>query len=123
MQKKLMLTSKKTKETYSPSQVRSKKQKRESSNHNKFVVAEENVCNNSRILRMEKNKEDDCDVDACIEKLEKLGWRTQDPLLYDTALLLFGESGVCRKLWMHLLMPESCEKWVRNAGSKYGLLG
>lgn len=113
----------KTKETSSPSQARSKKQKRESSNPNKFVVAEENVCDNSRILRMEKNKEDDCDVDACIEKLEKLGWRTQDPLLYDTALLLFGESGVCRKLWMHLLMPESCEKWVRNAGSKYGLLG
>ncbi|GJU17049.1 hypothetical protein Tco_1145015 [Tanacetum coccineum] len=51
---------------------------------------------------------------ACIEKLDKLGWGAEDPL-YDTALLLFGQSADYRKLWLHLKL-ESCGKWVKNAG-------
>ncbi|GJR69806.1 L10-interacting MYB domain-containing protein-like protein [Tanacetum coccineum] len=70
-------------------------------------------------MMMEKNKEDD--MYACFKKLENIGWGTEDPL-YDTALLLFGESAEYRKLWL-LLKPESCGKWVKNAGSKFGLLG
>ncbi|GKD70226.1 hypothetical protein Tco_1324316 [Tanacetum coccineum] len=66
-------------------------------------------------MMMEKNKEDD--MYACFKKLENIGWGTEDPL-YDTALLLFGESAEYRKLWL-LLKPESCGKWVKNAGSKH----
>ncbi|GKB51888.1 hypothetical protein Tco_0902641, partial [Tanacetum coccineum] len=70
-------------------------------------------------MMMGKNKEDD--MCACFKKLENIGWGTEDPL-YDTALLLFGESADYRKLWL-LLKPESYRKWVKNAGSKFGLLG
>ncbi|GKD43018.1 hypothetical protein Tco_1267663, partial [Tanacetum coccineum] len=35
---------------------------------------------------IEKNKEND--MGACFEKLEKIGWGTEDPM-YDTAILLF----------------------------------
>ncbi|GKD51907.1 hypothetical protein Tco_1280883, partial [Tanacetum coccineum] len=63
-------------------------------------------------MMMGKNKEDD--MCACFKKLENIGWGTEDPL-YDTALLLFGESADYRKLWL-LLKPESCRKWVKNDG-------
>nr|GEX53625.1 L10-interacting MYB domain-containing protein-like [Tanacetum cinerariifolium] len=52
---------------------------------------------------------------ACIEKLDKVGWAAQDPM-YDTALLLFGQSVDYRKLWLHL-KPESCGNWVKSVGS------
>ncbi|GKD69297.1 hypothetical protein Tco_1323387, partial [Tanacetum coccineum] len=39
--------------------------------------------------------------------------------LYDTALLLFGQSVNYKKLWLHL-KTKSCGKWVKNAG-KYVL--
>ncbi|GKB18367.1 L10-interacting MYB domain-containing protein-like protein [Tanacetum coccineum] len=67
----------------------------------------------SKMMRMmnEKNKDD---MGACFKKLENIGWGTEDPL-YETALLLFGESADYRKLWLHL-KPESCGKWVKNAG-------
>ncbi|GKB51889.1 putative ribonuclease H-like domain-containing protein [Tanacetum coccineum] len=67
-------------------------------------------------IMMGKNKEDD--MCACFEKLENIGWGTEDPL-YDTALLLFCESADYRKLWL-LLKPESCRKWVKNAGNWVG---
>ncbi|GJY55662.1 hypothetical protein Tco_0454777 [Tanacetum coccineum] len=68
----------------------------------------------SKMMRMmmEKNKEDD--MGACIEKLDKMGWGAQEPI-YNTALLLFGQSADYRKLWLHL-KPESCGNWVKNAG-------
>ena len=65
------------------------------------------------------DKEDD-EIGACFEKLEKLGWG-EGPM-YDTAVLLFGESSDYRKIWLHL-KPKSCVNWVKNAGSKFGLLG
>nr|GEW86433.1 DNA-directed DNA polymerase [Tanacetum cinerariifolium] len=49
-----------------------------------------------------EKKEDD--MGACIEKLDKVGWAAQDPM-YDTALLLFGQSADYRKLWLHM-KPE-----------------
>ncbi|KAJ0514263.1 putative Myb/SANT-like domain-containing protein [Helianthus annuus] len=52
-------------------------------------------------------------------KLETLGWDESDAK-YETALLLFGESADLRKLWVRL-KPQNCEKWVKNAGAKYGL--
>ncbi|KAK9064947.1 hypothetical protein SSX86_016330 [Deinandra increscens subsp. villosa] len=67
--------------------------------------------------RLNKEKEDD--VDACMEKLEKMEWGEGDPR-YDTALLLFGESADLRKVWLRL-KTSSCESWVRNAGRKYRL--
>ncbi|XP_071728000.1 uncharacterized protein [Rutidosis leptorrhynchoides] len=100
--------------TRSPTQ--SKKRKRKDVNHNIMVVAEDisNIAN----MMMEKHKGDD--MSACIDKLEKLGWEPNNPM-YETALLLFGESADFRKLWL-VLKPESCESWIRNAGKKYGLL-
>ncbi|GKA28165.1 hypothetical protein Tco_0714333 [Tanacetum coccineum] len=63
-------------------------------------------------------KEDE--IDACFEKLERLG--CGEGPMYDTAVLLFGESSDYRKFWLNL-KPKSCANWVKNAGSKYGLLG
>ncbi|GJX26319.1 hypothetical protein Tco_0232615 [Tanacetum coccineum] len=77
----------------------------------KLEVLEEDVSKLTRMM-MEKNKEDD--MGACIEKLDKIGWVAQDPM-YDTALLLFGQSADYRRLWLHL-KPESCGNWVKNAG-------
>nr|GEY97702.1 L10-interacting MYB domain-containing protein-like [Tanacetum cinerariifolium] len=57
-------------------------------------------------------KEDD--MGACIEKFNKVRWAAQDPM-YDTALLLFGQSADYRKLWLHL-KPESCGNWVKSVG-------
>nr|GEY68704.1 L10-interacting MYB domain-containing protein-like [Tanacetum cinerariifolium] len=77
----------------------------------KKLETSEDVSKLTRMM-MEKNKEDD--MGAYIEKLDKLGWGAEDPL-YDTALLLFGQSADYTKLWLHL-KPESCGKWVKNAG-------
>nr|GEU85230.1 lysophospholipid acyltransferase 1-like [Tanacetum cinerariifolium] len=63
-------------------------------------------------------KEDD--MGACIEKLDKVGWAAQDPM-YDSALLLFGQSADYKKLWLHL-KPESCGNWVKSVGRKFRLL-
>ncbi|PWA88629.1 hypothetical protein CTI12_AA118640 [Artemisia annua] len=83
----------------------------------KLETLEEDVSKLTRMV-MEKDKEDD--MGACIEKLDKMGWGAEEPI-YDTALLLFGQSADYRKLWLHL-KPESCGKWVKNAGSMFGLL-
>ncbi|VFQ70968.1 unnamed protein product [Cuscuta campestris] len=56
------------------------------------------------------------DMDACLEKLETLGWDESDAK-YETVLLLFGESADLQKLWVRL-KPQNCEKWVKNAGAK-----
>lgn len=77
------------------------------------------IINVAKML-VEKNSIDN-DMDACMEKLEKMEWGEEDPR-YDTALLLFGESADIRKVWLRL-KPVSCESWVRNAGRKFGLLG
>nr|GEZ94088.1 hypothetical protein [Tanacetum cinerariifolium] len=71
----------------------------------------------SKIMRMlmeEKN-----DMGACIEKLDKVGWAAQDPM-YDTALLLFGQSADYRQLWLHL-KPESCRNWAKSALHEVGI--
>nr|GEZ77587.1 hypothetical protein [Tanacetum cinerariifolium] len=39
----------------------------------------------------------------------------QDPM-YDTGLLLFGQSADYRKLWLHL-KPKSCGNWVKSVGN------
>nr|GEW16803.1 nucleic acid-binding, OB-fold [Tanacetum cinerariifolium] len=80
------------------------------SSDNVTVAAKDTIKDAS--MTMEKNK--DNEIHACFEKLEKIGWGTEDPL-YDTALLLFLESAEYRKLWL-LLRPKSCGKWVKNAG-------
>ncbi|PWA38177.1 Nucleic acid-binding, OB-fold [Artemisia annua] len=72
----------------------------------KFEILEKDVSILTRMM-MEKNKEDD--MGACIEKLDAMGWGAEEPI-YDTALLLFGQSADYRKLWLHL-KPESCGKW------------
>ncbi|GKC73656.1 L10-interacting MYB domain-containing protein-like protein [Tanacetum coccineum] len=77
----------------------------------KLETLEEDVSKLTRMM-MEKSKEDD--MGACIEKLDKMGWGAEEPI-YDTALLLFGQSADYRKLWLHLKL-ESCGKWVKNAG-------
>nr|GFA01629.1 hypothetical protein [Tanacetum cinerariifolium] len=48
-------------------------------------------------------------------------WRNLDGM-YDTVVLLFGESSDYRKIWLHL-KPKSCVNWVENAGGMtHGLL-
>ena len=98
------------------SQTHSTKRKHQSSNQN-ILAAAKDIPKAARTM-VEKNTEDD--MGSCFEKLENIGWGTEDPL-YDTALLLFGECVDYRKVWLHL-KPESRENWVKNAGSKYGLL-
>ncbi|PWA88630.1 hypothetical protein CTI12_AA118650 [Artemisia annua] len=83
----------------------------------KLETLEEHVSKLAKMM-MDKNKEND--MVACFEKLDKIGWVAQDPM-YDTAILLFGQSADYRKLWLHL-KPESCGNWVKNAGSMFGLL-
>ncbi|GJS79614.1 hypothetical protein Tco_0729495 [Tanacetum coccineum] len=53
-------------------------------------------------------------IDACMEKLENVGWGTHNPL-YEVAVMLYSESVDYRKVWMRL-KPESLENRVRNAG-------
>nr|GFC08666.1 L10-interacting MYB domain-containing protein-like [Tanacetum cinerariifolium] len=77
--------------------------------YKKLATLEEGVSKMMRML-MEKKKEDD--MVSCIEKLDKVGWEAQDPM-YNTALLLFGQSADYRKLWLHL-KPESCGNWVKS---------
>nr|GEY75369.1 L10-interacting MYB domain-containing protein-like [Tanacetum cinerariifolium] len=81
--------------------------------YKKLATLEEGVSKMMRML-MEEEKKDD--MGTCIEKLDKVGWAAQD-LMYDTALLLFGQSTDYRKLWLHL-KPESCGNWVKSVGRK-----
>ncbi|KAL8199533.1 hypothetical protein R6Q57_013101 [Mikania cordata] len=67
---------------------------------------------------IEKHKASN-DIEACMAKLESMGWDVLDAK-YQTAILLFGESADLRKVWL-LLNPLACEPWVNNAGAKYGL--
>ncbi|XP_052626080.1 uncharacterized protein LOC128133183 [Lactuca sativa] len=62
---------------------------------------------------MEKS-EMDKDVDACMEKLNKMEWGEEDER-HKTALLLFGESANVRKVWLRL-SHSSCASWVMGAG-------
>nr|GEZ33316.1 putative reverse transcriptase domain-containing protein [Tanacetum cinerariifolium] len=68
----------------------------------------------------------DCEVKQLNQSripLVKVQWnskRAQDPM-YDTALLLFGQSANYMKLWLHL-KPESCGNWVKSVERKFGLL-
>nr|GFB20394.1 L10-interacting MYB domain-containing protein-like [Tanacetum cinerariifolium] len=80
--------------------------------YKKLATLEEGVSKMMRMLMEEKN-----DMGSCIEKLDKVGWAAQDPM-YDTALLLFGQSANYRKLWLHL-KPESCGNWVKSVGSVF----
>nr|GFB52642.1 L10-interacting MYB domain-containing protein-like [Tanacetum cinerariifolium] len=82
--------------------------------YKKLVTLEEGVLKMMRILMEEKKEEKEDDMGACIEKLDKIGWAAQDPM-YDTALLLFGQSVDYSKLWLHL-KPESCGNWVKSVG-------
>ncbi|GJX79442.1 hypothetical protein Tco_0327591 [Tanacetum coccineum] len=63
--------------------------------------------------RQSSDDKEDVEIGACFEKLEKLGWG-EGPM-YDTAVLLFGESSGYRKIWLHL-KPKSSVNWVKNAG-------
>ncbi|GJY35902.1 protein downy mildew resistance 6 [Tanacetum coccineum] len=65
--------------------------------------------------RQSSDNKEDGEIGACFEKLEKLGW--EEGPMYDTAVLLFGESSDYRKIWLHL-KPKSCVNWVKNAGER-----
>ena len=72
----------------------SKKRKgKQASSSNKSAV-EEDFAKVVQLM-MEKHRGDD--IDACMEKLEKVGWGTQN-LLYDVAVMLFNESADYRKV-------------------------
>ncbi|XP_052622453.1 L10-interacting MYB domain-containing protein-like [Lactuca sativa] len=71
---------------------------------------------NERIEKREMDK----DVDACMEKLNKMEWGEEDER-HKTALLLFGESADVRKVWLRL-SHTSCESWVMGAGALDGTL-
>ncbi|KAF5759740.1 putative Myb/SANT-like domain-containing protein [Helianthus annuus] len=69
-------------------------------------------------MLLEKHNQSN-DIHACMEKMETLGWEESDAK-YQTAIFLFGESADLRKVWLEL-KPHTCEMWVKNAGTKYGL--
>lgn len=99
------------------SRPQNKKQKTKQTKSSNTSKIEEDF---SKVVKMmlEKNKGDD--IDACMEKLDTLGWGTQNTL-YDAAIMLFSESADYRKVWLRL-KPENTENWVRNMGRKYGIL-
>ncbi|XP_022034976.1 L10-interacting MYB domain-containing protein-like [Helianthus annuus] len=105
------------------SSIRSqKKEKGEKRKHkatleSKLIEVGEDISKLAKMM-IEKHTLSD-DMNACLEKLETLGWDESDAK-YETTLLLFGESADLRKLWVRL-KPQNCEKWVKNAGAKYGL--
>ena len=74
----------------------------------------------SKVARMLVEKHKEHDMTSCMEKLVKMEWGISDPR-YQTAILLFGESADLRKVWL-FLPTEACEMWLKNAGSKYGLM-
>ncbi|PWA73086.1 Nucleic acid-binding, OB-fold [Artemisia annua] len=69
-------------------------------------------CSQTQSRKRQRQSSDD-EIGACFEKLEKLGWG-EGPM-YDTTVLLFGESSDYRKVWLHV-KPKSCVNWVKNAG-------
>ncbi|KAI3708333.1 hypothetical protein L2E82_37500 [Cichorium intybus] len=99
------------------SSARSKKQrvKRKSSDTSKSRIMEigEDI---SKVAKMLVEKHAASDIDACMEKLEKLEWGKYDAR-YSTALMLFGESVEKRQVWLSI-DSNICENWVRNAGAK-----
>ncbi|KAL8200710.1 hypothetical protein R6Q57_012049 [Mikania cordata] len=93
-----------------------KRKDRESVNSS-LIEIKDNINEMAKVF-IEKHKASN-DIEACMAKLESMGWDVLDAK-YQTAILLFGESVDLRKVWL-LLNPLACEPWVNNAGAKYGL--
>ena len=84
---------------------------------------------NSRLLEIEEDiatvakifveKHSSSNLDACTEKLEKLGWGIFDPR-YTTVVALFGEGVDKRHVWL-TIDPTICENWVKTVGAHYGM--
>ncbi|KAI3783498.1 hypothetical protein L1987_42582 [Smallanthus sonchifolius] len=100
-----------------PTKKRGEKRKDKETINSKIIEVGDNINEVAKML-IEKHQLSN-DMDACMDKLETLGWEELDAK-YQTALLLFGESADIRKVWLRL-KPHSCELWVKNAGAKYGL--
>ncbi|KAI3808824.1 hypothetical protein L1987_24785 [Smallanthus sonchifolius] len=100
-----------------PTKKRGEKRKDKETINSKIIEVGDNINEVAKML-IEKHKLSN-DMDACMDKLETLGWEEFD-VKYQTALLLFGESADIRKVWLRL-KPHSCELWVKNVGAKYGL--
>ncbi|KAI3795023.1 hypothetical protein L1987_37666 [Smallanthus sonchifolius] len=96
---------------------RGEKRKDRESLNSKLIEVRDNINEMENVL-IEKRKVSN-DMEACIAKLETMGWEELDAK-YQMTLFLFGESVDLRKVWL-LLKPQSCEPWVKNAGAKYGL--
>ncbi|KAI3786901.1 hypothetical protein L1987_40969 [Smallanthus sonchifolius] len=100
-----------------PTKKRGEKRKDKETINSKIIEVGNNINEVAKML-IEKHKLSN-DMDACMDKLETLGWEELDAK-YQTALFLFGESADIRKVWLRL-KPHSCELWVKNVGAKYGL--
>ena len=101
---------------FRPSKRGVKRKNREPVNSS-LIEIKDNINEMAKVL-IEKHKVSN-DLEACMAKLETMGWEELDPR-YQTMVLLFGESVDLRKVWL-LLKSQSCEPWVKNAGAKYGL--
>ncbi|MFS8016486.1 putative Myb/SANT-like domain-containing protein [Helianthus anomalus] len=100
------------------STVRSKKggkRKEKSSEDSALLEVRDCITKVAKIL-IEKHEISN-DIDACMDKLESMGWEESDAR-HQTTLLIFGENDDVRKVWLRL-KPHSCELWVKNAGAKY----
>lgn len=53
---------------------------------------------------------EDGDMDACMLKLDRLGWEGRP--LYDITLFLFSQGVDYRKIWLRL-NDERCESWIK----------
>ncbi|KAI3807498.1 hypothetical protein L1987_23428 [Smallanthus sonchifolius] len=104
-------------ESFVPLKKRGEKRKDKETINSKIIEVGDNINEVAKMLIVKHKLSND--MDACMDKLETLGWEELDAK-YQTALLLFGESVDIRKVWLRL-KPHSCELWVKNAGAKYGL--
>ncbi|KAK1407449.1 hypothetical protein QVD17_39065 [Tagetes erecta] len=103
-------------ESFSQSKITKKKRKYQTFNSKLIEVGDQII----KVAKMWIEKHNlSNDMDACMEKLETMGWGELDAK-YQTTLLLFGESADMRKVWLRL-QSHVCELWVKNAGAKYNL--
>ncbi|KAL8237353.1 hypothetical protein R6Q59_018434 [Mikania micrantha] len=97
----------------SPVQPKKKgvKRKDKESINSSLIEIKDNINEMAKVF-IEKHKASN-DIEACMAKLESMGWDVLDAK-YQTAILLFGESADLRKVWL-LLNPLACKPWVNNA--------
>jgi hypothetical protein len=76
-----------------------------------------------QLLDVMLKKHNGFSVDACVEKLNKLGWDSSNPL-YVTATSIFCEGQSYRDMWMRYEDADvaGMEAWIKMVGRRFGLV-